>query len=139
MAQTVLISDHVTRCLHLLRQAEETLDPPVSTNLSILASLKDQQTRFRLWSGNIGAHKKGLSSLDYRVRDSSNIRNQIIRLLEDLTEQMQDMIAIVSGKKIPRDQLPDKELLPDDQDSRKDESEDDFPSTELEQISVDIA
>jgi len=137
MAQTVLISDRVSRCLRLLDQAEETLG---STNLSILASLKDQKTRFNLWSGNIGAHRKGMSSLDYRVRDSSNIRNQVIRLLEDLIEQMQDGIAIVSGEKIPWDELPDEELLPDDQDSRKDEDEpeDDFPSTELEQISVDV-
>jgi len=37
----------------------------------------------RLWAANIGAHRKGQSSLDLRMRDASHIREQIIALFED--------------------------------------------------------
>ncbi|KAH8880759.1 hypothetical protein GQ53DRAFT_736224 [Thozetella sp. PMI_491] len=145
MAQPVLISDHVARCLRLLVQAEEALqNVGEKTSVSVLISLRDQHTRFRLWSGNIGAHKKGMSSLDYRVRDSSKIRNQVIRLLGDLAEQVQDVITIASGQRLPWDQLPDDESEPEPERLQEGENVEEekathgLASTELEQISMDI-
>ncbi|KAG6986645.1 hypothetical protein G7Y79_00075g099170 [Physcia stellaris] len=35
-----------------------------------------------MWAANIGAHKTGQSSLDFRLRDASHIRNQILKLLK---------------------------------------------------------
>ena len=52
--------------------------------------VKDEFGRFRIWSGNIGAHRIGRSSLDYRLRDASHIRQRVVSLLDDLKEILQD-------------------------------------------------
>src|SRR4051794_39618294 len=49
-----------------------------------LPALQDEYGRLRVWAGNIGAHQSGRASLDYRLRDASHIKDQIIRLLDDL-------------------------------------------------------
>lgn len=52
---------------------------------------KDELGRLRMWAANIGAHKTGQSSLDFRLRDSSHIRQQIMKLLAELPERLQDV------------------------------------------------
>lgn len=49
----------------------------------------DELGRFRVWAGNIGAHRKGRSSLDYRLRDASHIRSKVQSLLFDLQGAIQ--------------------------------------------------
>ncbi|KAE9982670.1 hypothetical protein BLS_005593 [Venturia inaequalis] len=44
----------------------------------------DEFGRFKMWSGNIGAHHSGHSSLDYHLRDASHIQRRVLELLEDL-------------------------------------------------------
>lgn len=47
--------------------------------------------RFRLWAENTGAHRNGgRSSLDYRVREASPVREIIIKLLRDLERSLND-------------------------------------------------
>lgn len=46
--------------------------------------LVDEQARFKAWVRNVGAHKTDRSSLEYRLRDASNIRVQVRRLLIEL-------------------------------------------------------
>ncbi|KAL4884500.1 hypothetical protein BJY04DRAFT_225686 [Aspergillus karnatakaensis] len=79
-----------------------------------LREWKDELGRLRLWAGNIGAHRTGQSSLDYRLRDASHIRSQTIKILtaigkllrelhdtfnedevenEPLDEEIQDLVA----------------------------------------------
>jgi hypothetical protein len=91
--------------------------------------MADQQTRFNIWAGNIGAHRTGPSSLDYRLRDSSNIKGQVLSLLKGLVELMQDAHDILMGIEVPWDQITADE----------DVEEPDGPDTELDQISADIA
>lgn len=55
-----------------------------------LSAVRDELGRFRIWSGNIGAHKLGSSSLNHRLRDASHIRQRVLSLLEDLSETLQD-------------------------------------------------
>ena len=55
-----------------------------------LTTVNDQLARFKIWAGNIGAHRKGRSSLDYRLREASHIRDQVVRLLGDLLDAFQD-------------------------------------------------
>jgi hypothetical protein len=45
---------------------------------------RDEFGRFRVWSGNIGAMQKGTASLDHRLRESSNVREEVMKLLIDL-------------------------------------------------------
>ncbi|RYO82529.1 hypothetical protein DL766_007583 [Monosporascus sp. MC13-8B] len=94
-----------------------------------IAAINDELSRFKLWSGNIGAHRTGRSSLDYRLRDSSRLREQVGKLLDDLA----------NGKKTPWDEEmgDSSELDAELKDMLKDE-EFEFDS-ELDQLCADIA
>ncbi|KAL8665547.1 MAG: hypothetical protein Q9168_007678 [Polycauliona sp. 1 TL-2023] len=51
---------------------------------------EDELGRLRMWAANIGAHQINQSSLDYRLRDSSHVRQQIIKLLKELSERLHE-------------------------------------------------
>ena len=55
------------------------------SRLSVVA-VQDELGRFKIWAGNIGAFQPATrsSSLEHRLRDASNVRDHIIRLLRDL-------------------------------------------------------
>ena len=55
-----------------------------------LRGWEDQLSRLRVWAANIGAHHTNESSLDYRLRDASHIRNRIVGLLESLLRRLDD-------------------------------------------------
>ncbi|QLI67992.1 uncharacterized protein G6M90_00g045550 [Metarhizium brunneum] len=106
---------------------------------SIIAAVSDELARFKLWSGNIGAHRTGLGSLDHRLRDASPLRQQVARLLDELTSSIDEVEATWSGKATPWDEevidscdndAELKEILGDEKFE--------FDS-ELAQLSVDIA
>lgn len=61
---------------------------------SIIAAVNDELARFKLWSGNIGAHRTGPSSLDHRLRDSSPLTQQVARLLDELTTSIDEGMFI---------------------------------------------
>lgn len=129
MAET--IGGHAVRCLAAFRGL---VDPAKVLQLSfpepwIPRKLQDEHSRFKVWAGNLGAHKTGTGSLDYRLRDASRIRSQIISLLEELCDLLQQATAIASGEKIPWDQLEDEDPLEDD--------DTDSPGTELGQIAIE--
>ncbi|KAF2769567.1 hypothetical protein EJ03DRAFT_351074 [Teratosphaeria nubilosa] len=46
--------------------------------------LDDELGRFRIWTGNVAAHRSGRRSLEYRLRDSSDLKNVAQSLLKDL-------------------------------------------------------
>ena len=126
------ITSHVVRSLTAFRVLAE---PGTKTLLFpepwILRKLQDENTRFSVWSGNIGAHKIGTGSLDYRLRDASHIRQQVVSLLEELWGLLGRAAAIAAGEETPWDQLDDEEPLEDiDLDS-------DSPRTELGQIATE--
>ena len=56
------------------------------------SELLDARSRFKIWLGNLGAQQPPFvqSSLDYRLREASKIKDQIIKLLQDLAEALQD-------------------------------------------------
>lgn len=60
------------------------------TEPTSLLKLKDEQSRFMVWSENVGAHRSRHSSLDHHLRDASNIRDHIIQILRDLIELLGD-------------------------------------------------
>ena len=132
------ISSHVGQCLDLFSTttdaSEKSPEDPVTQ--SLLQNIKDEQTRFKVWAGNIGAHRLGMSSLDYRLRDASHIRKQIFRLLDDLSTLLEDAHAIIDGEEVPWDQVSGEQDLAAGEDL---EEEDDSPDTELGQISDDVA
>ncbi|KAF4995056.1 hypothetical protein FDECE_12911 [Fusarium decemcellulare] len=99
------ISINVASCLDSFQALLSTFETKGRTILPdhdpgdiSLPMVKDQLGRFQVWSANIAAHKTGRSSLDYRLRDASNIRNQVIKLLQDLAECLGDAKNSLTGK-----------------------------------------
>ncbi|RYP19184.1 hypothetical protein DL765_003499 [Monosporascus sp. GIB2] len=134
------IADRVVQCLggfesiasaHPGMQLDESRE-------KIITAINDELARFKLWSGNIGAHRAGRSSLDYRLRDSSRLREQVAKLLDELTQSLDEVEAILSGKATPWDEeiRDGGELDVELNDILKDE-EFEFDS-ELDHLSVDI-
>ncbi|KAL3954008.1 hypothetical protein ACCO45_011964 [Purpureocillium lilacinum] len=95
-----------------------------------------------------------MSSLDYRLRDSSHIRTHVIRLLQDLDELLEDALAIVGGYEFPWDQISDVKATTDQHEGTAEiadkgisvmdpnwspsSNEEDSTESELDQISVDV-
>ncbi|KAK1836523.1 hypothetical protein QBC39DRAFT_338304 [Podospora conica] len=143
------VKDHVLSCLQTFdilsdtispneAGGDDTLDDRPPQGISLATSVSDHVARFKIWAGNIGAHRNGRSSLDYRLREASHIRAQVIRLLEDLRETLQDATSILRGERTPWDKepAPQGELVDDE------EGAEDFgqqpDTTELDQLSTDI-
>ncbi|KAK3720811.1 hypothetical protein LTR37_003474 [Vermiconidia calcicola] len=56
-------------------------------------SLQDEYGRFRVWTGNVSAHRAGRRSLEYRLRDASNLRATVLMLLKDLLQSLNGLHA----------------------------------------------
>jgi hypothetical protein len=63
--------------------------------------LQDELGRFKVWVGNIAAHRPAHSrrSLEYRLRDSSRLRDTLLSLLGDLKTALDDLKALVRPHK----------------------------------------
>ena len=53
------------------------------------SQLEQQNDRFRLWAGNIGSRQIGKSSLDYRLREASDVADMTSQLLYGLQTQLE--------------------------------------------------
>ena len=82
-----------------------------------------------MWAANIGAHQTGQSSLDFRLRDSSHIHEQILKLLHDLLERLQDAREVLTGGH----ESADEDELADDL------SDDEEPTTEIQELRESLA
>ena len=91
---------------------------------------EDELGRLRMWAANIGAHQTGQSSLDYRLRDASHVRAQIIRLLQGLLQRLQDA----------RDVLADAgEESHDEEAAEIDASDEEDRKTEIQELQEILA
>jgi hypothetical protein len=64
-----------------------------------LRAAEDSILRFRAWAANIAALQKGhlRSSLDFRLKYATEIRQRIIRILEGLSKSIENASLIASG------------------------------------------
>ncbi|RYP18216.1 hypothetical protein DL765_004073 [Monosporascus sp. GIB2] len=67
--------------------------------------IKDEFDRFKIWAGNIAAHRKGRRSLEYRLRDAALLKDEVHNLLRALHDSLQT--SIVQEKRRPWDELSD--------------------------------
>ncbi len=138
MAET--ISSQVGQCLALFRSLVASPSPEglklSFPNADVVHQMVDEQSRFKVWSGSLGAHRTSTSSLDYRLRDASHIKEQVGKLLKDLAQLLQDALAIAKGELTPWDQQSEDEDVEDDEIP---DLEDGFPATELGQIAESMA
>ncbi|OAQ96021.1 hypothetical protein LLEC1_03764 [Akanthomyces lecanii] len=120
-----LISIGVKRCLLLFKTGLELVGACAIEGSGI--RLSHQRDRFKIWTANIGGHRTGTNSLDYKLRDASNIRRNVRELLHGLTQPLEDFIAIAKGKMTSWDELPSENTEATDEEG---------PETELQQITL---
>ena len=81
----------VSSCLKAFKLLSGVLDDvDIQHQSPLRRAIEECNGRFRVWSGNIGAHQTGKGSLDYRLRNASYIKARVLRLLEDLAELLSD-------------------------------------------------
>ncbi|KAL8733474.1 MAG: hypothetical protein Q9166_002100 [cf. Caloplaca sp. 2 TL-2023] len=88
----VSISSSIIACLKAFNQFVDEIEDPDKEKPAglVVQRWQDELGRLRIWASNIGAHQTNQSSLDYRLRDSSHIRQQIIKLLDELVQRLRD-------------------------------------------------
>ena len=86
------IATHVESCLRAFSKLYSGLQSSDRANLYqiCLSDVRDELGRFRIWSGDTGAHRTGRSSLSYRLRDASHLKVRVIGLLMGLEETLRD-------------------------------------------------
>ncbi|KIY01604.1 uncharacterized protein Z520_03156 [Fonsecaea multimorphosa CBS 102226] len=89
------ISTELLECLKLFNTLL-TRDELFNTSSSIPKSVWDDELgRLRVWAANIGAHQKDQSSLDYRLRNASHVKSQIINLLQSLKMTLKELEEVL--------------------------------------------
>ena len=46
--------------------------------------MEEQQARFKLWAANLGVFASGQVSIDYRLKDNSDLQDLVLQLLDAL-------------------------------------------------------
>ena len=131
---TVSISSTIVTCLKAFNQfIDETQDTDEQTPAGfVVQPWRDELGRLRIWAANIGAHQTNQSSLDYRLRDSAHIRNQIIKLLDDLVKRLGEARSFIQNDTVDGDD-EDVESL------QGSSSEDEEPQSETQQLQRSVA
>ena len=53
-----------------------------------LKAVENENGRFKVWAGNLGALQKGNSSLDFRLRESSIMQTTVLKFLDQLRDTL---------------------------------------------------
>ena len=73
----------------LIQELQTVIDAKTDATSNTLFGLLQDLGRFRVWSENIGAHRRGRVSLDYRLRNAARLRQTVVTLLSDLKGSVQ--------------------------------------------------
>jgi hypothetical protein len=133
------IAAHVHSCLAAFQHIQHEIVIAKSRIRCKLSPgvINDELGRLRLWSGNVGAHRSGGASLDYKLREASHIRGRVIELLQSLGLVLQDLTTLVTGERTPWEDLSDSDSESDSSDGG--EYSEQSPTTEAEQLACNIA
>ncbi|KAL7929602.1 hypothetical protein V8C35DRAFT_315253 [Trichoderma chlorosporum] len=103
----------------------------VSSSQEEYSIARSHLSRFKLWAGSLGAHRSsGGRSLEYRLRDSSFVRNHIVSLLQEL------VASIDEGTRLATAGGDDKNALNDASDDTITDLESYFQSDEQSDFMV---
>jgi hypothetical protein len=80
------ISQSASRCIQLLETQAAT------TSAQLRQELENTNVRFKIWAGNVGAFAPGNASIDYRLRDESEVLDILLVLLDRLRELLERAI-----------------------------------------------
>ncbi|KAH8722691.1 hypothetical protein GQ44DRAFT_774719 [Phaeosphaeriaceae sp. PMI808] len=130
---------HVQECLtgfHNVCNSLAKAEPQIRLKLPP-HTIHDSLGRFQLWVGNIGAHHRGRSSLDYKLREASHISDRVIELLENLKSILREASEIITGERVPWEDLSDSDSDLEASDSKSQMSEG-GTTTELAQLASNL-
>lgn len=102
----VLISYAHAKCYFAFEQLVIALQHPVR-DFGDQLPVKDVQEEFdkyKIWAGNVGAAHSGKRyeiSLDYRLREASFFKDQVLSLLKTLDEKVTNATSLVRGERKP--------------------------------------
>ena len=133
-ADPVLVATHVRECFIYFQKVCDSLekaDPRIRQKI-LPGRFDDELGRFKIWCGNVGAHRLGKGSLDYKLREASHIHDQVIELLTGMTSSLGKANAIITGEITPWEDLSDS-------DSDVSEDSDKQDATELEQHAFSLS
>ncbi|KAF2814360.1 uncharacterized protein BDZ99DRAFT_380858, partial [Mytilinidion resinicola] len=108
--ETLHLSSQVTDCGGGFLSLVEALKhaPHFATQTSP-GKVNDEFDRFKIWAGNVAAHRKGRRSLEYRLRDAEHLKNEAQNLLTALQESLNHGLSIVKGERVPWDEMSDSD------------------------------
>ena len=80
------IADYSQECALLFDQLTHQLGSNENEVELSTVAVSDEYGRFKIWAANIGAFRPGTSSrsLDYRLREASQVGDQVKKILRDL-------------------------------------------------------
>lgn len=64
--------------------------PPRKTPVMDLSDLADEFEQYRVWARDLGVFASDNSSLEYRLREAPEVRENILSLLQDLKEDLSE-------------------------------------------------
>ena len=94
LIMTLEIEKRSRQCLEVFQHLyvlAEGQSPPIESELPAYV-VHDETGRFKTWAGNIGAllPASNGASLDHRLREASHVRDQVLRLLDDLHQTLRE-------------------------------------------------
>lgn len=101
-----LISDSHAGCILTFKDLINTTQHPVRNfgDQIPLEDVKEEFSKYKVWAGNVGAAHSGKRyeiSLDYRLREASFLRDQVLSLMKVLKENLKNATLLVRGKRTP--------------------------------------
>ncbi|KAF7509473.1 hypothetical protein GJ744_008036 [Endocarpon pusillum] len=90
------ISAATAACLQSFPQLAAALQDPEHCRTMPREKLKGELDRFKIRCGNLGALQTGRSSLDFRLRDSTVVRTNVLKLLD----RLQKMLSMSESRSI---------------------------------------
>ncbi|KAL1392313.1 hypothetical protein HDK64DRAFT_70726 [Phyllosticta capitalensis] len=105
----------VDECLKLFDQLHHDASFPVSSRVGQIdpAELRLLASRFRLWIGKVGVFRNGTDGLVYKLRDSSDILEQMYELFDALAKNMRKASAILQDESDSSENKEDEEHIPE--------------------------
>ncbi|KAF8544190.1 hypothetical protein BDD12DRAFT_648095, partial [Trichophaea hybrida] len=93
--------------------------------------LQSEHIRFKKWAQNAGAHRSDRLSLEYRLREASRLKEEVMNIMGELNDTLSEAIDVIAGNREPYDAESDSEIDHNKIDGTK-------LTTELEERYIDI-
>ncbi|KAG9502167.1 hypothetical protein J7337_004992 [Fusarium musae] len=95
-------------------------------------ALENENVRFKMWAGNLGAHQSGPASLDHRLREAPHIQEQVLYLLRDILESLEDIRVLMLRREPLKGSADIEDKLGSPLEGSDPESEDRFTDSDLD-------